>query len=190
LRILNIRLAFVVWCLLFSLVPFAPRVLHAEKEGEGRFSIDFDNVSISDALSQLSQVTGIKILTKSPLENKIITRSYVNKTVDQIIKDILRNVNHALIWEYSEKGVDSITISIFDRGSGRYNNETEAENEERDLTSSPSELNEKSRKDETDLEPESKSGSADQEEDSPPPQQNEDDKSQSSSRPEEKGGDE
>ncbi|UCF85971.1 MAG: hypothetical protein JSV50_10165 [Desulfobacteraceae bacterium] len=188
-RILNIRLTFVVWCLLFSLVPFALRVLHAEKEGEGRFSIDFDNVSISDALSQLSQVTGIKILTKSPLENKIITRSYENKTVNQIIKDILRNVNHALIWEYSVRGVDSISISVFDRGSGRYD-ETEAEEEERGLTSSPPELNEKSGKDETGLEPESKSGSADQEEDSPPPQQNEDDKSQSSLRPEEKGGDE
>jgi hypothetical protein len=119
LRIGKILSIYVVWGLLVTGLTFAPGLSRAETKENVRWSIHFDNVSISDALDQLSEATGIKIVIKPSLENQIITRSYVDRTVDQIIKDLLRNVNHALVWEYGEKDVDCIRISILDRQSGK-----------------------------------------------------------------------
>ena len=111
-----IRACLFVWILVFAVGLLDSVALHAGKDEEGRWSIDFNNITISEALSQLSQVTGIKIYTKRPLENKI-TRSYTNRTIDEIIKDLCRDVSHASVWHFSEKGVDSIGIAIFDRGA-------------------------------------------------------------------------
>ena len=119
LRIAKILFTYVVWGLLVSGFAFVPGLSRAETKENARWSIDFDNVSISDALDQLSEATGIKIVIKPLLENQIITKSYVDRTVDQIIKDLLRNVNHTLVWEYGEKDVDCIRISILDRQSGK-----------------------------------------------------------------------
>jgi hypothetical protein len=41
-----------------------------------------------------------------------------NQSIDQILKDILRNVNYAAVWYYGEKGLDSVGVLIFDRDRG------------------------------------------------------------------------
>jgi len=112
-----IRACLIGWILLFAVALFDPIVSHAGSDENGRWSIDFDNIPITDALSQLSQVTGIKIFTEKPLQSKI-TRSYTNQTIGEIIRDLFRNMNSASVWYYSEKGVDSIGIVIVDQGGG------------------------------------------------------------------------
>lgn len=80
--------------------------------------MDVKDLTISDVLSKLSLVTGIEISTNKPLRNKRLTRSYVNQTIEQIIKDLLKDVNYTSVWHHGEKGPDSIDIRIFDQGSG------------------------------------------------------------------------
>jgi type II secretory pathway component GspD/PulD (secretin) len=70
--------------------------------------LQFRSVSISDALKQITQSTGIKIVTSKQLGNQVITRSYKNQTVERILRDIFRDMNFALVWSYGEKGVDSV----------------------------------------------------------------------------------
>lgn len=104
--------------LLLGLVFFRCSVGLADTKEHARWSINFSAVSISEALNQLTQMTGIKIFTKTPLDRKISPKVYTNQSIDQILKDLLRGVNYAAVWHYGEKGVDSIGILIFDRGRG------------------------------------------------------------------------
>jgi len=119
LRIVKIKSYAAVWILIIGLVFFKCSTLRAEIKENTPWSINFGAISISEALSQLTKITGIKIFTKTPLQYKISPRLCTNQSIDQILKDILRNVNYAAIWYYNEKGLDSIWISIFNRDRGK-----------------------------------------------------------------------
>jgi len=116
LRIVKIRSCVAI--LLLGLVLFQCSVVLAETEEDARWSIDFNTVSFSEALNQLTQITGIKIFTKTSLDHKISPKLYRNQSIDHILKDLLRNVNYAAVWYYGEKGINSIGILIFDRDRG------------------------------------------------------------------------
>jgi hypothetical protein len=114
---------FISWPLFACLVLFTPGAFCAEVYEEARYSLQFRSVSISEALKQIAQTTGIKIATPMHLGNQVITRSYENQTIEGILKDMFRDMNFALVWSYGEKGIDSVKIVAFDRGSdagGRY----------------------------------------------------------------------
>jgi len=80
--------------------------------------LQFQSVSISEALKQITQTTGIKIITPKQLGSQVITRSYENQTIEHILKDMFRDMNYALVWSYGEKGIDSVRILALDKGSG------------------------------------------------------------------------
>lgn len=106
-------------CILFFLwLVFYYSPLHAETDQSRTWSLDVKDLTISDVLSKLSLVTGIEISTNKPLGNKRLTKSYVNQTIEQIIKDLLKGVNYTSVWHHGEKGPDSIDIWIFDQGGG------------------------------------------------------------------------
>jgi type II secretory pathway component GspD/PulD (secretin) len=98
---------------LFSLSAFC-----AEVYEDALYSLQFNSISISEALKQIAQTTGIKIVTPKQLGNQVITRSYKNQTIQRILKDMFRDTNFALVWSYGEKGIDSVKIVTLDRGSG------------------------------------------------------------------------
>jgi hypothetical protein len=114
-RIVRLRL----WAGLFALVSAMAVSMHgtvfAEIKEEARWSIDFGDISISEALDQLTKVTGIKIVTKVPLSQRISPKRYRNQSIEQILKDLLKNVNFAAVWHYSENGIESIGILAFER---------------------------------------------------------------------------
>ncbi len=80
--------------------------------------MQFNSVSISDALKQIAQSTGIKIVTPKQLGNQVITRSYKSQTIERILRDMFRDMNFALVWSYGEKGIDSVKIVTLDKGTG------------------------------------------------------------------------
>jgi hypothetical protein len=118
LSIVKKRSCIAFWILFLGLMVLGCSILSAGTKEDAEWSINFSNVSISEALHQLTQITGIKIFTKSPFEYKISPKSYINQSIDQILKDILRNVNYAAIWYYSDGGLDSIGILILDQDRG------------------------------------------------------------------------
>lgn len=104
----------VCWCLFVGLVFLGPMV-YAEKTGDTVVSVNFSNISISEAMNELARTAGIKIVIKEEPLQDIVTKSYINKTIDQIITDMLINVNHALVWTYKGTGLESINIWVSDR---------------------------------------------------------------------------
>jgi hypothetical protein len=115
---MNSRIFFIFWPLLVCLVLVNPKPLRAEVDVDALWSLKFENVSISEALEKIKQTTGIKIIPPSRLGNQLITRSYTNKTIEYILKDIFRDMNYALVWSHGETGIDSVTILALDRVGG------------------------------------------------------------------------
>lgn len=115
LRLTPIRSWAVVFALVLGLVASMSGIALAGTEEDARWSIDFDAISLSEAFDQLTQITGIKIFTTIPLAHKISPKRYINQSIDQILKDMLKNVNYAAVWHYSERGIESIGILAFDR---------------------------------------------------------------------------
>jgi len=113
----KLKAFFISWPLFACLVLFSPSAFCAEVYEESLYSVQFSSVSISDALKQIAQSTGIKIVTPKQLGNQVITRSYENQTVERILRDIFRDMNFALVWSYGEKGIDSVKIVTLDKGS-------------------------------------------------------------------------
>jgi hypothetical protein len=117
-RLDKIRSCVGVWALVLGFVAFTCGELPAETEENERWSIDFGSVSISEAFDQLTRITGIKISTTTPLAHTISPKRYVNQSIDQILKDVLKNMNYAAVWLYGKRGLESIGILAFDRERG------------------------------------------------------------------------
>ena len=109
---------FISWPLFACLVLFGPSAFCAEVYEEERYSLQFRSVPISEALKQVAQSTGIKIVTPKQLGNQVITRSYKNQTIERILKDMFHDTSFALVWSYGEKGIDSVKIVTLDKGTG------------------------------------------------------------------------
>jgi len=109
---------FISWPLFACLVLLSTSAFCAEVYEDPLYSLQFRSVSISEALKQIAQTTGIKIVTPKQLGNQAITRSYKNQTVERILRDMFRDMNFALVWSYGEKGIDSVKIVTLDKGSG------------------------------------------------------------------------
>lgn len=112
-RALTIRYSVFLGALVLCSVLIERNLVQAENRVSGRYSINFNDTPISEALRQLTQTTRIKINVGRSLEGRI-TKSYRNQSIDEIIRDMLKNLSYASIWTYSEKGVDSIDIRVFD----------------------------------------------------------------------------
>jgi len=115
LRFVRLRSWAGLWVLVSALVVCMRGVALGEIKEEARWSIDFGAISLSEAFDQLSKVTGIRIFSTAPLAYRIHPKRYMNQRIEQIIKDMLKNVNYAAVWHYSEKGIESIGILAFDR---------------------------------------------------------------------------
>ncbi len=111
----KIKRFFVFWVFLVCLIPLSPDAYPAEIDENVLWSMDFESVTISDALKQIAQITGIKIITPKGLGNQVITNSYKNRTIEHILKDMFRDTNYALVWSYSDKGIDSVRIITLDK---------------------------------------------------------------------------
>jgi len=85
----------------------------ADNSLNDRYSIHFKDASIADALKQLSSTTRIRITMERVLDARI-TKSYKDQRIDEIIRDMFKNMSYVSVWTYGEQGVNSIDIRIFD----------------------------------------------------------------------------
>ena len=115
----KISLCCVICLFFFHFISFGISSLHATKADNERLSFDFDNCTISDVLRQMTKVTGIEITINKNKNKGLIRKSYNDQTIDQILWDLFRKDNCAVIWSYGDNGLDAIGILIFDGdGSG------------------------------------------------------------------------
>ena len=86
---------------------------------DGLWSFSFNNVSVAEVLKQLSEKTGIDIVTSRPPQEKRVTKSYENQTIEEILRDVFRGANYTLVWDYDDRGIESIAVNFFDQGGAR-----------------------------------------------------------------------
>lgn len=116
----KIVLCCMIWLLFFCFICVGANLSHAAKMEYDIWSFDFKDCSVSDALIRIAETTGIDISTDKPI-NKKLCKSYDVSTIDQILKDIFRRENYAMVWYYSESGLDSVDIWIFESSESNNN---------------------------------------------------------------------
>jgi len=107
--------------LFFNFSSFGDGVLHAAKVENQRWSFDFKSCTVSDVLRQMAEVTGIDIFTNQTIDKGLFSKFYKEQTIDQILRDLFRKENCAMVWSYSDNGLDAIGVWIFE-GSGSGDN--------------------------------------------------------------------
>ena len=84
---------------------------------ERLWSFEFKDCAVSDALTQIAKTSGIKITINVPIDTKISKKSFKNKKISQVLKNLLRGENYVMVWDHDDKGAPSIHISILDKAN-------------------------------------------------------------------------
>ncbi len=81
------------------------------------FTFRFENCTVTDALRELSEKSGITIKINGVINKEIFTKSYINRSFDTIIADLLRGENRAVVWIIKNGDIDSIVLYTFEKDS-------------------------------------------------------------------------
>jgi hypothetical protein len=112
-REINISLLFIF---LLAFLYLGNTNVSADSGEKGKaWSFDFNNCTVSDALSRIAKATGKKIDVDGGSTRRL-SRIYKSQTVGEIIKDILQNEDHIISIFIAKDGKDSIKIWL--PGSG------------------------------------------------------------------------
>ena len=83
------------------------------------FSFRFENCTVGDALMEISQKSGVNIISNSVIKKEILSKSYINRNLDAIIADLLRGENCAVVWNYNRGSLESIGLYTFDKDDAK-----------------------------------------------------------------------
>ena len=86
------------------------------------WSFEFENLSISDALSEISHESGIEILLKGETTETAITKSYKHFTLDEVLMDMFRDQSFMALFNYSDQTLSSINIWVMPKADGMIKN--------------------------------------------------------------------
>lgn len=103
-----------VYAVIFSFT-FSAQFYASAGPAQETYSFHFENCSISQALREISNKSGIKIILKSDINKTILSKSYTNRKLDKIITDLLRGENCAVVWNYNGGNLASIGLYTFDK---------------------------------------------------------------------------
>lgn len=88
--------------------------------GLNRFSFEFNQCSVSEALHQISQGAGVKISAPfDELQNKKVKKAYKNIKIENIIADMLREQNYAIVWKYQNDRLVHVEIRLEENDASR-----------------------------------------------------------------------
>jgi len=100
------------------LVGFGQSISCAAEGQAQSLSLSFNDLPVSAVMDLIEETSGVKISITKSLDQKKVTRIYVNQTMEAIISDVLKGVSHAFVWFFGDSGVESVDIWIFDQSRG------------------------------------------------------------------------
>jgi hypothetical protein len=109
---------YVSFFLIFLPLLFMSTNVSASNIENQKWSFEFNDCTVSDALRQISSVMNIEILASRGGYEEL-NRSYQDQTVDYILRDIFRKESCAMIWRYGHNGLASIDIWVFKGGGSK-----------------------------------------------------------------------
>ena len=102
--------------LLFSFVCKDSSNLLAAAFEDERWSFDFIDLSPPEILNEISEVSGVEIVINGDIEDRHVTKSYKDRTIDIILLDVFHGENLAALFNYDDQGLASINIWILREG--------------------------------------------------------------------------
>lgn len=117
----KLTLFFTVCSLIFFCCNFPASVTALAANIGNTFSFRFENCTVADALIEISRKSGINIISNSVIKKEILSKSYVNRSLDNIIVDLLRGENCAVVWNYNKGNLESIGLYTFEKGEMKRN---------------------------------------------------------------------
>ena len=81
------------------------------------WSVDFSGLSIADALSTISNKSGIEIVLDGKPSEKVLTKSYKEMPVEEVLMDLLRDESFAALLNYNDHMMISINIWVFQKSN-------------------------------------------------------------------------
>jgi len=96
----------------------------ALKAPDPKWSFEFKDVSVKEALAQISEKAGVTFmadeqLIEKTLAKKMLHKSYSNKNLDKIIQDIFKKDNCAFTWLYKNNRLNQVDIWFVERGQDK-----------------------------------------------------------------------
>ena len=112
-------LNYILFALLFFLSFSISSISYASAANEEILSVEFNNLSLPDALSKLKDASGVDIVLKRTTDqNRRINKKYDNFTLDDIILDIFRDDNLTASFRYSDNRLTHIGIWMLPKVKG------------------------------------------------------------------------
>ncbi len=84
-------------------------------------SVDFISTLVTDALHELSNVADVEIVLDGKTDEELISKSYINVTIDEILLDIFRRKNIVALFRYSDQELVSINLWSLPQAKGSIN---------------------------------------------------------------------
>ena len=85
----------------------------------GQLKFDFKDCSISDALHEIGEKTGIRIYSNDIVLKSKINKSYHGLSIEEMIHDLFFKENFAIVYQYRNGRLNTVEILIFDgKGNG------------------------------------------------------------------------
>jgi hypothetical protein len=107
---------FLTTCAVIIFIAMIP----ASAFSEGKtFSFRFESCTVTDALKEISAKSGVDIISNGTIKKEILRKSYVNRTIDSIITDLIRGENCAVVWNYNDGNLFSIDLFTPDEDTVR-----------------------------------------------------------------------
>ncbi|MBN1904401.1 MAG: DUF4974 domain-containing protein [Deltaproteobacteria bacterium] len=113
----NRYISFITLCTVLLSCSFSMQLHASPGRRADTYTFRFDNCTISEALREISQKSGVTIILKSDINKTIQGKSYTNRTLDRIINDLMRGENCAVVWNYSKGILASIGLYTFEKDS-------------------------------------------------------------------------
>jgi hypothetical protein len=98
----------------FILVCLFPVAADASKNENGKWSFEFNNCTILDALKKISDRANIAIVTNYSDAEAKLNKSYNSKAIEKIIADLFKKENCAIVWQYDKEKLNGVKILVYE----------------------------------------------------------------------------
>ena len=93
--------------------------LSAAAVEDDKWSFEFIDLTVSEILNEINNVSGVEIGIKGEIEERTITKSYQDYTIDNVLMDIFSSENHAVLFQYDDAELSAVNIWVLPEGEDR-----------------------------------------------------------------------
>jgi len=100
----------------FTFICLLPVNADASKDKNRKWSFEFQNCTVTEALKKISDTADIEIITNYSDAEVKLNKSYDSKNIEKIINDLFKKENCAIVWLYDKdtEKLNGVKILVFE----------------------------------------------------------------------------